>query len=122
MINQMQMLDRIQELRSFYTDAEVVFLINGEECCENSTYTQQKISSVSFDKMYIVKKSDENLILIGKEEILDYLSGMIYDEELKEIDGVLENIKSDEDIDLMTNAKYENDKAIKGTIIVKFDA
>ena len=113
-------LDKLYELRLSNPNVEILLLVNTEEGGDY-TYTEQKITSLSID---LTGTLNGDRILIGEDEILEYISENIFDEELALVDGNRENVCSDEEIEQKANElllKYLSDGTCKTKIIVRTD-
>ena len=88
---------KMQELISIHPECEVMFFVNTEDGSDY-TYTSQEISSVTFDSLYSLEEKEKTLI--GKDEILEYISEQVYDEELAKASGNCEDVISDEELDI----------------------
>ena len=119
-----EMLDKIQELRLLYPDAEIIFLVNSEECTENSNYTKEEISSVTFDTIIKIKREYDTLFLVSNDDILEYIENDLSEDDYSASDGDIELLCSDEEIEDRAKEifnSYIKYGMIQKAIIVKID-
>ena len=119
-----KMLDKIQELRLLYPGAEIIFLVNSEECTENGNYNKQEISSVTFDTIIKIKREYDTLFLVSNDDILEYIENDLSEDDYSASDGDIELLCSDEEIEDRAKEifnSYIKYGMIQKAIIVKID-
>lgn len=84
-----EMLDKIQELRMAYPQAEVVFFANTNESGEYD-YIEHQIKKVLLEEV----ASYTEKLLVGEGEILEYLEDYVFDNNLNiDAETMLDNAR-----------------------------